>query len=67
MPKSRDFVMMLDGKGCPRFIGRTTQVTVKSLSGCEVFRIALRHASNFSIEIYATAPQSGLSASEHSR
>jgi len=27
-----DFVMMLDGKGCPRFIWRTTEVTIKPLS-----------------------------------
>ena len=32
MPKAGDFVMMLDGTGCPRFIWRTTEVTIKPLS-----------------------------------
>jgi uncharacterized protein YhfF len=32
MPKPGDFVMMLDGGGRPRFIWRTTQVTIKSRS-----------------------------------
>ena len=32
MPKPGDFVMMLDGEGRPRFIWRTTEVTVKPLS-----------------------------------
>ena len=27
-----DFVMMLDGEGCPRFIWRTTDATIKPLS-----------------------------------
>ena len=31
MPKPGDFVMMLDGAGCPRFIWRTTEVTIKPL------------------------------------
>ena len=31
-PKPGDFVMMLDGEGRPRFISRTTQVTIKPLS-----------------------------------
>jgi len=29
MPKPGDFVMMLDGAGRPRFIWRTTEVTIK--------------------------------------
>src|SRR5215472_16031013 len=32
IPKPGDFVMMLDGKGRPRFIWRTTEVTIKPLS-----------------------------------
>ena len=32
MPKSGDFVMMLDGEGRPRFIWRTTEVMIKPLS-----------------------------------
>src|SRR5215472_8968226 len=32
MPNPGDFVLMLDGKGCPRFIWRTTEVTIKPLS-----------------------------------
>ena len=32
MPKPGDFVMMLDGEGCPRLIWRTTDVTIKPLS-----------------------------------
>ena len=32
MPKPGDFVMMLDGAGRPRFIWRTTEVTIKPLS-----------------------------------
>jgi uncharacterized protein YhfF len=32
MPKPGDFVMMLDGEGRPRFIWRTTEVTIKPLS-----------------------------------
>ena len=31
-PKPGDFVMMLDGEGRPRFIWRTTEVTIKPLS-----------------------------------
>jgi len=31
MPKPGDFVMMLDGEGRPRFIWRTTEVTIKPL------------------------------------
>lgn len=31
-PKRGDFVMMLDGEGRPRFIWRTTEVTIKPLS-----------------------------------
>ena len=31
-PRPGDFVMMLDGEGCPRFIWRTTDVTIKPLS-----------------------------------
>jgi uncharacterized protein YhfF len=31
-PKPGDFVIMLDGKGRPRFIWRTTEVTIKPLS-----------------------------------
>ena len=31
-PEPGDFVMMLDGEGRPRFIWRTTQVTIKPLS-----------------------------------
>jgi uncharacterized protein YhfF len=34
MPKPGDFAMMLDGEGRPRFIWRTTEVTLKPL--CEV-------------------------------
>jgi uncharacterized protein YhfF len=32
IPKPGDFVMMLDGEGRPRFIWRTTEVTIKPLS-----------------------------------
>ena len=32
IPKPGDFVMVLDGKGRPRFIWRTTEVTIKPLS-----------------------------------
>jgi len=32
MPRPGDFVMMLDGKRRPRFIWRTTEVTIKPLS-----------------------------------
>ena len=32
MPKPGDFVMMLDGERRPRFIWRTTEVTIKPLS-----------------------------------
>src|SRR5215831_1796741 len=32
MPKSGDLVMMLDDEGRPRFIWRTTEVTIKPLS-----------------------------------
>jgi uncharacterized protein YhfF len=32
MPQPGDFVMMLDGEGRPRFIWRTTEVTIKPLS-----------------------------------
>jgi len=32
MPKPGDFVMMLDGEGCPRFIWRTTEIMIKPLS-----------------------------------
>jgi uncharacterized protein YhfF len=32
MPKPGDFVMMLVGEGRPRFIWRTTEVTIKPLS-----------------------------------
>jgi uncharacterized protein YhfF len=32
MPKPGDFVVMLDGQGHPRFIWRTTEVTVKPMS-----------------------------------
>ena len=32
IPKPGDFVMMLDGEGCPRLIWRTTDVTIKRLS-----------------------------------
>jgi len=32
IPNPGDFVMILDGAGCPRFIWRTTQVTMKPLS-----------------------------------
>ena len=32
IPKAGDFVMMLDGEGLPRFIWRTTEVTIKPLS-----------------------------------
>jgi uncharacterized protein YhfF len=32
MPKPDDVVMMLDGEGRPRFIWRTTEVTIKLLS-----------------------------------
>jgi uncharacterized protein YhfF len=32
IPRPGDFVMMLDGKGRPRFIWRTTEVTIKPLS-----------------------------------
>ena len=31
-PKPGDFVMMLDGEGQPRFIWRTTEITIKPLS-----------------------------------
>jgi uncharacterized protein YhfF len=34
IPKPGNFVMMLDGRGHPRFIWRTTEVTIKPL--CEV-------------------------------
>jgi len=32
IPKPGDFVIMLDGEGHPRFIWRTTEVTIKRLS-----------------------------------
>ena len=32
IPRSGDFVIMLDGEGRPRFIWRTTEVTIKPLS-----------------------------------
>jgi len=32
MPNPGDFVLMLDGEGLPRFIWRTTEVTIKPLS-----------------------------------
>ena len=32
IPRPGDFVMMLDGKGHPRFIWRTTDVAIKPLS-----------------------------------
>jgi uncharacterized protein YhfF len=32
IPRPGDFVMMRDGKGRPRFIWRTTEVTIKPLS-----------------------------------
>ena len=32
IPKSGDFVMMLDGEGHPRFIWRTIEVTIKPMS-----------------------------------
>jgi uncharacterized protein YhfF len=32
IPKPGDFVMMLDGEGCPRLIWGTTDVTIKPLS-----------------------------------
>ena len=32
MPRLGDFVLMLDGEGRPRFIWRTTEVTIKPLS-----------------------------------
>ena len=32
IPRPGDFVMMLDGKGRPRFIWQTTEVTIKPLS-----------------------------------
>src|SRR5215467_13152191 len=32
MPRPGDFVLMLDGEGRPRFIWRTTEVTIKPLS-----------------------------------
>jgi uncharacterized protein YhfF len=32
IPKPGDFVMMLHGEGHPRFIWRTTEVTIKPLS-----------------------------------
>ena len=35
MPRPGDFVMILDGKGRPRFIWRTTEVTIKPLSQVE--------------------------------
>jgi uncharacterized protein YhfF len=31
-PRPGDFVIMLDGEGCPRFIWRTTEATIKRLS-----------------------------------
>jgi len=31
MPKPGDFVIVLDGEGCSRFIWRTTEVTIKPL------------------------------------
>ena len=32
IPQPSDFVLMLDGEGRPRFIWRTTEVTIKPLS-----------------------------------
>ena len=32
IPKPGDFVMILDGAGCPRFIWRTTEGLIKPLS-----------------------------------
>ena len=51
IPRPGDFVMMLDGKGRPRFIWRTTEVTIKPLS-----QVAIRAAGRVdSGGVYAPA------------